>query len=401
VLSLPLGSLVSGPLRIAAQSMVLDCMKHTLNGPGFTSRMMGPLPRLGRCPGFCGNAGSDATGRVDHMRLLSVIPKGVIILTLFIIVIAFSTTARCLAAEQASAVPSWLREHVGDSDGQIVQIVLQRARALYLRKVSEGVVKNPCYFAMDATRPNDLGNGRLGRRFYIICDSNRFFRAISAGHGGGQNLGRLADFANGRGCAKNFSNAMDSKLTAGGVYVTGETKTSFKGYYPVSGNQHSVLMRSFIQFDGEGDTADAREREIGGHAAVLLRAVCLLKDPNSPYAYQDGYVPFGNLVDYAGGRSNGCTSWSASDAQQIMRMVKDNPTTLYIYPEAADINTVARTLAANQSLSRAGLYWNASCLKQIGSPKFWPKEILEPILAQYKKDHPAPPERPTPVCKGP
>ena len=49
---------------------------------------------------------------------------------------------------------------------------------------------------------------------------------------------------------------------------------------------------------------------------------------------------------------------------------------------------------------RAGLYWNASCLKEIGSPKFWPKETLEPILAQYKKDHPAPPPRPTPICKG-
>jgi hypothetical protein len=82
-------------------------------------------------------------------------------------------------------------------------------------------------------------------------------------------------------------------------------------------------------------------------------------------------------------------------------MVKDNPTTLYIYPEAADIDALARVLAFRQSLSRAGLYWNLSCLKEIGAPKFWPKEILEPILAQYKMDHPAPPERPTPVCKGP
>ncbi len=75
-------------------------------------------------------------------------------------------------------------------------------------------------------------------------------------------------------------------------------------------------------------------------------------------------------MDYAGGRSDGCTSWSASDAQQIIKMVKDNPTTLYIYPEAADIDAVARALAANQSLSRAGLYWNPSCLNEIGSPKF-------------------------------
>ncbi len=126
--------------------------------------------------------------------------------------------------------------------------------------MSEGEVNNPCYFAMDATRPNDLGDGKPGHRFYVVCECSRFFRAISAGHGGGRDLGRIADFANGRCCAKNFSNAMDSKLTAGGVYVTGETKTSFKGYYPVSGKAHSILMRSFIQFDGVGDTADARQR---------------------------------------------------------------------------------------------------------------------------------------------
>jgi hypothetical protein len=105
-------------------------------------------------------------------------------------------------------------------------------------------------------------------------------------------------------------------------------------------------------------------------------------------------------VDYAAGRSNGCTSWSRSDAGQVIPMLKDKPTTLYIYPESDDIDAAARAVAAGRSLSRAGLYWNVSCLKQIGSPKFWPKETLEPILAQYKKDHPAPPPRPTPICKG-
>ena len=161
-----------------------------------------------------------------------------------------------------------------------------------------------------------------------------------------------------------------------------------------------AFSRSFVQFDGEGDTANARPRAIGGHPAVLLRDVCLRKDPDSPYANKDGYVPFGKLVDYAGGRSNGCTSWSASDAGQIIPMMKDKPTTLYIYPESADIDAVAQAVKAGRSLSRAGLYWNASCLKEIGAPKFWPKETLEPILAQYKKDHPAPPPQPTPICKG-
>jgi hypothetical protein len=66
--------------------------------------------------------------------------------------------------------------------------VLQRARALYLDKVGKGTVHNACYFAMDATRPNDRADGKAGRRFYIICEAKRLFRAISAGHGGGRIL---------------------------------------------------------------------------------------------------------------------------------------------------------------------------------------------------------------------
>ena len=333
------------------------------------------------------------------MRLISVLLNIVNTFSLFIIV-ASSASPRSFAAEQSSDVPGWLSAYVGEGEGQIAQVVLQRARALYLQKVGEGAVKNPCYFAMDATRPNDLGDGKLGRRFYVICESDRSFRAIPAGHGGGRDLRGIVNFANGRRCAKNFGNALDSKLTAGGVYLTGETKTSFKGYYRVSATQNAALIRSFVQFDGQGETANARQREIGGHAAELLRNVCLRKDPRSPYADQEGYVPFGELVDYAGGRSNGCTSWSPANAKQIIAMVKDDPTTLYIYPDAADIDAVTQAVKVGRSLSSARLYWNISCLKEIGSPKFWSKRTLEPILAQYKKNHPAPPEQRTPVCKG-
>ena len=38
--------------------------------------------------------------------------------------------------------------------------------------------------------------------------------------------------------------------------------------------------------------------------------------------------------------------------------------------------------------------------KEIGSPKFWSKKALEPVLAKYNKDHPLPPQRPPPICKG-
>jgi hypothetical protein len=306
--------------------------------------------------------------------------------------------AGSFAAEQSSDVSAWLRGHIGEGDGQIAQMVLQRARALYLRKVKEGVVKNPCYFAMDATRPHELGGGRSGARFYVICEADQSFRAISAGHGSGRDLKGVVNFLNGKQCAKNFGNAMDSYLTAGGAYVTGETKTSFKGYYRAPLNQNAALIRAFVQFDGEGETANARQRDIGGHPALVLKNVCLQKDPRSPYANENGYVPFGNLEDYSDGRSDGCTSWSPSDARQIIPLLKDNPTTLYIYPESRDIEAIAQAAANHQSLSRTGLYWNAFCLKQIGAPKFWSKEVLEPIVARYSKD-PELPARSPPVCK--
>jgi hypothetical protein len=334
------------------------------------------------------------------VRSGSVFPKIVNGLGLFFMVIALSASPRAWAAQPFSGIPAWLAAHVGDGDGQIAPVVLQRARALYRRKLRDGAVRNPCYFAMDATRPND-GPGGSGRRFYVICEAARSFRAISAGHGGGRDLHGIADFSNGRRCARNFGNALDSDLTAGGDYVTGETIASFKGYYRASARREAALIRTFVPFDGEGETANARQREIGGHAAVVLSAVCRLRDPRSRYADDDGYVPFGKLVDYAGGRSDGCTSWSRSDARRIIAAVKDNPTTLYIYPEAADIDAVARAVAAGRPLARAGSYWNASCLKEIGAPKFWPEESLGPVLAQYKRDHPPPPQRPLPICPEP
>lgn len=317
------------------------------------------------------------------------------IVSLVIIAAGLPGSPRSLATELPWLVPAWLQAHVGEGDGQIAPVVLQRARALYLQKVSEGVVKNPCYFAMDATRP-----AGLGRRFYIICEADRSFRAVSSGHGNGRNLKGIANFANGIRCAKNFSNALDSKLTTGGPYVTAETRTSFKGYYRVSAGKNEMLIRSFLQFEGEGDTANARERAIGGHPAVVLKVQCRRKDPDSAYADEDGYVPFGKLVNYSGGRSNGCTTWTPSDSEKIFAMAQDRPTTLYIYPESSDIDAVAQAVKAGKSPARAGLYWNAFCLKEIRLPKFWPKETLEPILVEYfKKDRPSPPPRPIPICK--
>ncbi|MDZ5650381.1 hypothetical protein [Nitrospirillum sp. BR 11828] len=303
-----------------------------------------------------------------------------------------------VGAEEASAPPAWLAPYVGEGAGQIAAPVLARARALYLRKVAEGAARNPCYFAMDATRPNTEEDGAPGRRFYMICEAARTFQAMPAGHGAGRRLEGLADFANGRECARHFGNAQDSELTAGGAYVTAETKASFKGYYLAAPGQDVPLLRAFVQFEGEGETANARQRAIGGHAAVTLKGLCRRPDRRSPYADADGYVIQGTLVDYTGGRSNGCTSWSPADAAVIGATVKDAPTTLYIYPEAADIAAVAHAVAAGRPPSDAGTYWNAACLRTIGSPVYWPQAALAPLIAQYRRDHPPPPPRPLPLC---
>ena len=151
---------------------------------------------------------------------------------------------------------------MGEGDGQIAPVVLERARALYQRKG----VRNPCYFAMDATRPHDLGGGGLGRRFYIICEAEQSFRAISAGHGGGRDLG-VADFSNGRRCVKNFGNAMDSNLTTGGDYVTGETVASFKGYYRAAGGD-ALFERAVSQVRRRGRHG---ERESARHRRASRR----------------------------------------------------------------------------------------------------------------------------------
>lgn len=315
---------------------------------------------------------------------------------LFLSVIFMSLIPLSLVSAQASDIPKWLSKHVGTKEGQIAPVVLQRAREHYLKKTAEGKIKNPCYFAMDATRPS-ISRGRMDRRFYAICEARKSFKAVSSGYGNGRKL-RQANFSNGRQCAKNFSNAEGSKLTTGGAYITAETRTSFKGYYYTSGKRKPFL-RTFLLFDGEGDTANARERAIGGHEAVMLRWRCRYKNPKSKHADSEGYVPYGKLVDYSKGRSNGCTTWTPKVSRKFIAMVKNNPTTLYIYPESGDINAVRAATKSGRLPTGSKLYWNASCLRSIGAPKFWPKETLQPIINSWRQSLPKIKHRPLPICK--
>lgn len=314
-----------------------------------------------------------------------------------LVILLSSIALPALAAQSASDIPAWLQKHVGTGEGKIAPVVLKRARALYQRKVREGAVSNPCYFAKDATRPSSERSGRPGRRFYVICEGRKSFRAVSSGYGNGRKL-RRANFSNGRRCAKNFSNAEGSKLTMGGSFVTAESRTSFKGYYREAGERRP-FHRTFLLFDGEGETENARERAIGGHPAVFLKWQCRYKNPASPHADDEGYVPYGRLVDYTGGRSNGCTTWSRAESREILALAEGNPTTLYIYPEGRDIDAVENAVKKRASLEGAGLYWSATCLKAIGSPRFWPKSYLQPIIDAWRDSLPKGPPRKLPICR--
>jgi len=177
-----------------------------------------------------------------------------------------------LVHAQSGDIPAWLQRHVGEADGQIAPVVLQRARALHQDKWRKRQTRNPCYLAMDATRPSTTGGGRATKRFYTICENKSLFRATSSGYGNGRKIPG-ANFANGRQCAKHFSNAEGSKLTMGGAYMTAETRTSFKGYMR-QGGKIVPFYRTFLLFDGQGETRNARERAIGGHQAAFLKWQC-------------------------------------------------------------------------------------------------------------------------------
>jgi hypothetical protein len=122
-------------------------------------------------------------GRIDLVRSNSVLLNMVKIVSRLVIVVALAASSRSFAVEQPSDIPTWMAPNVGEGEGRIAQVVLQRARALYFQKVRAGVVRNPCYFAMDATRPHELSDGKLGGGFTLSvnpADSVRFRRVTAA-----------------------------------------------------------------------------------------------------------------------------------------------------------------------------------------------------------------------------
>ena len=69
-------------------------------------------------------------GRIDPLQLRSLLPA----IVSLIIAVALLGAPRTFAVEQPPDIPAWLRVYIGEGEGQIAQVVLQRARALYLKK---------------------------------------------------------------------------------------------------------------------------------------------------------------------------------------------------------------------------------------------------------------------------
>ena len=163
-------------------------------------------------------------------------------------IVCVSTSVDAAGTPSQKPLPSWLAAHVGKGDGEIAPIVLGRARALYLAKTSEGKVKNSCYFAMDCDPPKRLIRRRVRRPLLHRLRGRADFPCyVLRSWKRAQSPWCWWTFSNGRQCARNFGNAMDSNLTTGGAYLTSEIKTSFKGYYRAASGKKATLIRSFVQ----------------------------------------------------------------------------------------------------------------------------------------------------------
>jgi len=68
--------------------------------------------------------------RIDPLQLRLLLLANIVSLN---VIVALSGSPRSFAVEQPPDVPAWLRTYIGEGEGQIAQVVLERARALYLK----------------------------------------------------------------------------------------------------------------------------------------------------------------------------------------------------------------------------------------------------------------------------
>lgn len=311
-------------------------------------------------------------------------------------------------------IPSFLRAHIGDGPDKISQVVLDRARANFLKDRRKETTNNLCYLAMDATRPflmneKEADNGakiQVQNRGYLICEPLGIFKPLAVAHGGGVDLSKQnkdLNLKNSRHCATYFSNVVGSFMTMGGSYLTAEISQTYKGKVLQANGSYCDYSRPFLNFDGEPgtDTANARERDIGAHPVILLGDGSDRCDPSNPNADEDGYVYFAkSFHNYEGGRTEGCLGMPETTALAVLAVAKDHPMSVYVYPERKDI----------EAMKRPGPkpYWNSECLKEIqqsgGTPAYFAagqSQALEAaIQVKAKQDEEAKAARPKrPSCR--
>jgi hypothetical protein len=311
-----------------------------------------------------------------------------------ILMLLYAVFALVPAAQAQSALPGWLQAHIGDRPNQVV---FKRARASYLRLKKEGTVTNPCYIAMDATKRHDMGGEEMppGDRAYLICEDTHTFMPFSAGHGAGT---AVLHAQNSKGCAKHFGNAYGSNMTTGGTYWTGTINRSIKGKLRNGEGTFSVYSRSFLRFEGEGLTGNAKKRDLGLHAAVALTDGCYQHEPSNPIADEDGDVFMAeDMRQYVAGRSNGCLSVTEDVSDIIMPIAEKGAMAIYVYPEASDIQALAEAVRAGKKPEESGVYWSKECLNEIKSPVFWDRETYE---EKIKREKPVKVPEPKKMCPG-
>jgi hypothetical protein len=279
----------------------------------------------------------------------------------------------------AKKIPDFLQSKIGDGPDKISKVVLTRARALFLRQRKENKTKNVCYIAADMTRPHllnekDVTSGKAdpitGNRLYLICESLGIFKALPVAHGGGIDLTKQdkdLNLKNGMRCAKNFGNVMGSLFTMGGDYLTGDLENSYKGKVLQKDGSACDYSRPFLDFTGEGETANADkdDRDIGAHPVILIgEGSYRCTAPGDPRADKLGYAFYSNgLQNYNGGRTEGCLGMPEDVATAILGIAKDHPMSIYVYPQKQDILDMASPGKKP--------YWNSDCLKTIGAPAYY------------------------------
>jgi len=193
-----------------------------------------------------------------------------------------------------------------------------------------------------------------------------------------------------------FSNAMDSKLTTGGPYVTDETVTRFKAItaadrantWRSTARSCSSTARATRQMRDRAPSVDSGRGVAGG---------CLRKDADSPTPTRTATFRSARWL-ICGRPQQWLHQLVASDAR-IIPMMKE-PAALYIYPESRDIDA-GRASGEGRPLAVT----RGSLLERLLLAADRRSEILaegkaRAVLVKWKEAQPKLPARPLRFARG-